>query len=102
MAACVRLKGPCGVELVLDRGEYFPDDPGRGCPALVEYQGARYTGSLTAVCATGSAIGSRDDCQLHPDALAWLCSLEDAAWEYIEGAELAPILAALRAQGVRV
>ena len=33
------LSGPCGVKLHLDLDEVFPDDPGAGTPALVEYQG---------------------------------------------------------------
>ncbi len=32
------LIGPRGVKLILDPSEIFPDDPGSGTPALVEYK----------------------------------------------------------------
>ena len=32
------LHGPCGVKLVLDASQYFPDNPGEGTPILFEYE----------------------------------------------------------------
>lgn len=43
------LDGPCGVRLVLDPSEVYPDDPGAGAPAMVYYRG----GSATFWCAQG-------------------------------------------------
>lgn len=62
-----------GVQLVLDSSEIFPEDPGNGTPAIVEYQGG--TSTLNCALGTSAVHHHRDgDIDLPPDALEWLGS----------------------------
>lgn len=60
------LLGPRGIQIDLDRGEVFPDDPGNGTPALVKYRG--YTATYWCAWETGEV----DGVNLPPTALEWL------------------------------
>jgi len=68
------LRGPGGIKLVLDPAEVFPDDPGQGTPALVEYKG----GTATFWCAQGEGyVDSRNgDIPLTEAQSQWLHSDE--------------------------
>lgn len=66
MAAKI-INGPVGVKLHLDPEQFYPDDPGAGAPALVEYRGE--FGSYHCVTAEGE-IG--DGLRLPRTALKWL------------------------------
>ena len=66
------LQGPQGIKLILDPKEYFPDDPGQGTPAMVEYKG----GYATYECAVneGYVDHSQGDIKIPQSLLNWLSS----------------------------
>lgn len=75
--------------VVLDRSQVFPDDPGAGTPAMVEYRGA-YWGSATYWCAVGEGEldrGRHGMMALSDSALEWLESLEDEIEAFLYGEE---------------
>lgn len=49
------LTGPRGIKLILDSGEIYPDDPGNGTPAMVEYN--KHFGSYSCVSETYDCDG---------------------------------------------
>lgn len=68
-----RLVGPHGVTLELDSKEIYPDDPGQGTPAMVEYDGG--IGSLTCVENEGCVCcDRRGEIPLPHKSLQWLDS----------------------------
>lgn len=76
------LNGPSGLVLELDRSEWYPDDPGAGCPALVIYKGQ--TASLN--CAIEEEqVWSDKIVKLTGKQVAWLMNKESEAWEWIRG-----------------
>lgn len=75
------LNGPGGIVLELDRSEWFPDDPGRGTPALVCYKGQ--TASLS--CAIGEEeVWSDFRIPLSKKQVEWLEKQEVNAWKWIQ------------------
>ena len=66
------LKGPSGVKLILDQSQIFPDDPGNGTPALVEYKRGYkiYTGIYWCCADTGDCDGM----PLPDSVMEWLNS----------------------------
>lgn len=70
----VTLRGPGGLQLVLDPAQIFPDDPGQGTPAIVWLFGA----SATLSCAQheGELEGRNGMRQLTPDQCDWLNSAD--------------------------
>lgn len=64
------LYGPRGVRLHLDSNEIYPDDPGAGTPAMVEFK--RSWGSLNCAESEGEVDGR----PLPEDVLEWLESDE--------------------------
>ena len=70
-----KLKGPDGIVLELDSSQIFPDDPGQGTPAMVEYKG----GYATFNCAQSTGVvdgGRKGDIQLPDECVEWLDSDE--------------------------
>lgn len=75
------LNGPGGLILELDRSEWYPEDPGNGCPALVVYKGQ--TASLN--CAIEEeAVWSDVRVCLSKKQVKWLQDQELNAWEWIQ------------------
>jgi hypothetical protein len=73
MAVKKTLRGPNGVKLILDSSQYFPNDPGNGTPALVEYKG----GISTFECARNEGeVDAGEMIQLPQSVLDWLWSDE--------------------------
>ena len=62
------LRGPKGVRLILDQSQVFPDDPGNGTPAIVEYK--KHTGTYWCCADTGDCDGE----PLPDEVLDWLNS----------------------------
>ncbi len=72
--------------LTADRQQVFPNDPGAGCPLLVEYDGGKYTASYNCAVNEGYLHSSRlGDKQLTQRQIDWLCSVEDKAESFLEG-----------------
>lgn len=64
------LRGPMGVELLLDSAEVFPDDPGNGTPALVYYRGG--VGTYWCACEEGEVQASTKMIRLPRKVVSWL------------------------------
>ncbi len=83
-----KIKGPGGIQLVLDSSQVFPDDPGNGTPALIEkVKGGRVVATSTYNCALGEGVldGGRDgDVTLTDAQLEWLDSMDSAVNEVYE------------------
>lgn len=78
-----------GLRLVCDRNEVYPDDPGNGTPAIVQYKSQKLKASSTYWCATGEGcleitsprnLGSF---KLSDNQLAWLDSLDSELTEFL-------------------
>lgn len=64
---------PSGTKLVLDSSEIYPDDPGNGTPALVEFR--RGCATYNYATSVGHVYTERNgDIDLPQDALDWLDS----------------------------
>ena len=72
------LKG-VGLEIVLDAGEIYLDNPGQGTPIVVRTAGGRHSGTYHAALDTGEA----DTIKLTKLQMEWLDSKYDyvADWE---------------------
>ena len=75
------LTGPRGVQLILDRTQVFPDDPGNGTPAIVLYR----TGSATYWCAVneGQVDAHEGTIRLPQSVLDWLDSKETELEQFL-------------------
>jgi len=79
----IRSRGLGGLFIQLDASQIYPNDPGRGCPALV-YRGGC---SATFCCASNEGELSNDESgdteRLGVDDLAWLDSVEADVQNFI-------------------
>ena len=78
----LRLEGPQGVVLELDRSKYYPDDPGQDTPAIVAYKG----GTSTYHCCMdhGYVESSRTgDIDIPRAAMKWLEAMEDVVDQFL-------------------
>ena len=68
-----QLTGPRNIKLELDSAEIYPDDPGQGTPAMVEYKGG--VGTLNCVEGEGYVDGGRKgDISVPQECMDWLAS----------------------------
>lgn len=72
------------LELVLDKTQVFPDDPGAGTPALVVVNQGHQSSSGTYMCVKdqGETV---DGCQLSARELDWLDSMEGQVEDILYG-----------------
>ena len=73
------LQGPNGLRILLNSCEIFPNDPGNGTPAMVQFFG--YSSTYWCAADTGELLGTdrwgNDDVRdLTPRQLRWLQSPE--------------------------
>ena len=73
------LRGPGGITLTLDVTQVFPDDPGRGTPAIVEVPG-RGTATYDCAVGEGEVDGGKGTYALTGAQLAWL----DKQQQYVD------------------
>ena len=85
-----KIKGPGGLQLVLDSSQVFPDDPGNGTPVIVEKLTGRnkVVASSTYNCALGEGVleghYGGHDYTLTDEQIDWLHSQDavvDAVYE---------------------
>jgi len=80
------LYGPGGIALVLDSGQIFPDDPGQGTPAIVEYDHDErtYTSTFWAALGEGELLDKRGEpYDLSARQHNWLLAQESAVSEFL-------------------
>lgn len=71
MTSIIVLRGPQGATLTLDRDEVYPNDPGAGTPAMVEWNGG--TASYTCATSEGEVDADRKGyLPLPQSVLNWL------------------------------
>lgn len=71
----------------LDRDEVFPDDPGQGTPAIVEWNGAdgQFTATYWCAMGEGELLNSRGHVKKLTDAqLEWLDGLNQEIDEFLQ------------------
>jgi len=76
------LRGPSGITLTLDSAEIYPDDPGAGTPAMVEWRDA--SGTYQCAIDTGEISNWAGDVKLTAIQVAWLESKLDMVNDFVE------------------
>lgn len=86
MNSTLKLRGPNGLVVELDRGQVFPDDPGQGTPAMV-YRNKNLCDedNGTYWCAIGEGELSHNGTRLSGEDMDWLLSLESQIEEFLYG-----------------
>lgn len=76
------LWGPKNIQIQLDQSEVFPNDPGKGTPALVILHKGRDTYTATYWCAVSE--GEVDGYSLPQNQLNWLNEQEDEIEKFLK------------------
>lgn len=78
--------GPQGWQLVADRQQVFPEDPGQGTPLMVNSPLGTASGTLHRVLDTEEVDTEQGALRpVPPDVLAWLSELVEAAETWVYG-----------------
>ena len=80
----LKLRGPNGLVVELDRNEIYPSDPGQGTPAMVYYnKGMCDEDSGTYACALGEGELSYHGRLLDTEQMKWLQTIEDEVNDFL-------------------
>ncbi|MEI8319484.1 MAG: hypothetical protein WCH79_16200 [Planctomycetia bacterium] len=80
------LDGPGGIRLVLDGSQCFPEDPGAGCPAIVELEGVDEEGDDLDVSATYCCANNEGEIEGHELSQRqkdWLESIQEEVSDWL-------------------